>query len=77
MVAEDGVRCPEGSVCNGLSYYVNHSLTYFTSNTTLTFLEGTHILDQDGPVVISGVSNLTLQGEGVMELWVSLDNQAV
>ena len=46
---------------------MNHSLSYFTFNTTLTFLEGTHILDQDGPVVISGVSNLTLQGEGVME----------
>ncbi len=69
VVAEGGGSCPNGSpvMCRDLSYYVNQSEVYFTSNTTLTFLQGTHVLDQDGPVVITGVTNLTLQGLGVSE----------
>ena len=67
VVAEEGVSCPNGLMCRDLNYYVNQSEVYFTSNTTLTFLQGTHVLDQDGPVVIRGVTNLTLQGLGVLE----------
>ena len=67
VVAEGGVSCPNGLMCRDLNYYVNQSEVYFTSNTTLTFLQGTHALDQDSPVVIRGVTNITLQGLGVLE----------
>ena len=67
VVAPGGAKCPEEYVCHDLSYYVNDVEEYFTSDTVLTFLQGTHYLEQDGPVVIKGVSNLTLQGEGEIE----------
>ena len=67
--APNGTGCPvnKNIVCHNLSYYVNQSEVFLTSNTVLTFLEGTHILEQDEPVVVRGVSNLTLQGLGEME----------
>ena len=45
--------------CNNLSFY---SADYFTNDTIFYFLEGTHILQN--LLMISGVSNLTLQGLG-------------
>ena len=59
--------CPNGSVCNDLNYYASQSQIYFSSNTILTFLEGTHILEQDGPIIMNGVTNITLRGEGMKE----------
>ncbi len=79
VVAEGGGSCPNGSpvMCRDLSYYVNQSEVYFTSNTTLMFLQGTHVLDQDGPVVITGVTNLTLQGLGALEDGMDWETSAI
>ena len=65
--APGGTPCPMDTSCYNLSHVITHSDIFLTSNTVLTFLEGTHILEQDEPVVVSGVSNLTLQGKGEME----------
>lgn len=56
-----------GSNCHNLSYYTSHSDLYFTSNTVLNFLSGSHYLTKWEPVVISDVSNLTLFGIGYNE----------
>ena len=53
------------SNCHNLSYYTDDPSLYFSTDTTLIFLEGVHYLYE--PVTISGVSNLTLQGEGVLQ----------
>ena len=53
------------SNCHNLSYYASDPSLYFSTDTALTFLEGVHYLYE--PVTISGVSNLTLQGEGVLQ----------
>ena len=67
VVAPDGDPCPNSSfACRELSYYTNRPML-FTSNTVFCFLKGHHILDQ-GFVTITGVSNLTLQGMGAMEM---------
>ncbi len=65
ITATGGVSCP---TCNiTLSDVISNPQTYLTSNTTLTFLPGTHILDHDGPVVVSDVDNLSFQGASKME----------
>ena len=51
--------------CHNLSYYTDDYTSYFTDDTIFYFLEGTHILQ--GTLVISGVSNITLQGLGHIE----------
>ena len=66
-VAEDVLDCPDNVTCHELSFYTNQPDLYFTNNTIFYFLEGNHILRQQKLVVIRGVSNLTLQGEGVVE----------
>ena len=59
-------NCSEtSSNCHNLSYYASDPSLYFSTDTTLTFLEGVHYLYE--PVTISGVSNLTLQGEGALQ----------
>ena len=50
--------CP-GQPCHDLSYYSENSQLFFTSNTTLYFFPGEHIL---GPVIVTDVSNITLTG---------------
>ena len=54
----DVSSCP-GQPCHNLSYYSENSQLYFTSNTTLYFLPGEHIL---GPIIVTDVSNITLAG---------------
>ena len=67
VVDPNGTQCPDNTTCHELSYYTNQSDLYFTNNTIFYFLEGTH--QQTGlyqPLVITGVTNLTLQGLGEM-----------
>ena len=54
----DVSTCP-GQPCHNLSYYSENSQLFFTSNTTLYFLPGEHIL---GQVIVTDVSNITLTG---------------
>ena len=65
------VIAPGGETCDDckltLSDVIDNPQLYLTSGTRLTFLSGTHILDKDAPVLINGVSNLTIEGEGMIE----------
>ena len=56
--------CPPHQICHNLSYYISQPGHYFTSNTTIIFLEGNHTYDREVHVVISHVYNLTLKGQG-------------
>ena len=59
--------CPD-TPCYTFQYYLQHAPLYFTSNTRLQFLPGTHTLDLDiDPeeshcVIIQNLSNFTLAG---------------
>ena len=55
--------CPPHQVCHNLSYYVSEPDSYFTSNTTIIFLEGEHSFNTT-KISISKVHNLTLKGQG-------------
>ena len=59
----DVSTCP-GQPCHNLSYYSENSQLFFTSNTTLYFLPGEHIL---GHVIVTDVSNITLAGIASVE----------
>ena len=63
-ISPSSVNCTKSN-CRELSYYLEDPSLYFSSNTILIFLEGVHYLNE--PVTISGVSNLTLQGEGELQ----------
>ena len=70
VVAPDGASCPSyssSSTCQELSNYTSQPRVFFTNNTVIYFLEGHHMLHQQDLVMISGVTNLTLQGLGTME----------
>ena len=56
--------CPLHQVCRNLSYYISQPVHYFTSDTTIIFLEGEHIFDREDLVHVSNVHNLTLKGQG-------------
>ena len=56
--------CPPHQICHNLSYYISQPGRYFTSNTTIIFLEGNHSYDREVHVSISHVYNLTLKGQG-------------
>ena len=51
-------------LCHNLSYYISQPDSYFTSNTTIIFLEGEHRFDREDLVHVSNVHNLTLKGQG-------------
>ena len=56
-------ECPT-QPCHPLSHYIQNVSHYFTSNTYFEFLPGTHsVTSQDGFIVISNVSNITLRGD--------------
>ena len=56
--------CPPHKICHNLSYYIFQPDHYFTSDTTIIFLEGEHSFDKDDVVPVSNVHNLTLKGQG-------------
>ena len=54
--------CPHNSTnCTTLSGYARKAELYFTSNTTMVFLPGDHVLDAN--ITIANVSWLTMHGE--------------
>ena len=65
--APNGLPCPTTTdlPCHNLSYYVAEYHSYFTDDTILYFLEGTHTLQ--GILEITNISNITLQGQGHIE----------
>ena len=67
VIADDAGHeqsCPPHQICHNLSYYISQPGHYFTSNTTIIFLEGNHSYDREVHVSISNVYNLTLKGQG-------------
>ena len=67
VIADDAGHeqsCPPRQICHNLSYYISQPGRYFTSNTTIIFLEGNHSYDREVHVNISHVHNLTLKGQG-------------
>ena len=56
--------CPPHQICHSLSYYISQPDSYFTSDTTIIFLEGNHSFDEIEFVRVSNVHNLTLKGQG-------------
>ena len=64
----NGVDCPSKATdlpCHNLSYYAAYYASYFTDDTIFHFLNGSHTLQ--GLLVISDVSNITLQGLGYIK----------
>ena len=54
--------CPDNSThCTTLSEYAQEAELYFTSNTTIAFLPGDHVLDRN--ITVANVSRLTMRGE--------------
>ena len=56
--------CPLHQICHNLSYFISQPGYYFTSDTTIIFLEGEHSFDREDLVHVSNVHNLTLKGQG-------------
>ena len=56
--------CPPHQICHNLSYYISQPDYYFTSYTTIIFLEGEHSFDREDLVHVSNVHNLTFKGLG-------------
>ena len=54
--------CPHNSAnCTTLSEYAQEAELYFTSNTTMMFLPGDHVLDRN--ITVANVTRLTMRGE--------------
>ena len=54
--------CPHNSTnCTTLSEYAREAELYFTSNTTMVFLPGDHVLDTN--ITVGNVAGLTMYGE--------------
>ena len=65
VTADDAEQsCPSHQICHNLSYYISQQYSFFTSDTTIIFLEGEHSFDREELVHVSNVNNLTLKGQG-------------
>ena len=65
VTADDAEQsCPPHQICHNLSYYISQPDHYFTSDTTIIFLEGEHSFDREDLVNVSNVHNVTLKGQG-------------
>ena len=53
--------CPHITHCATLSEYTREAELYFTSNTTMVFLPGDHVLDRN--ITVANVSRLIIHGE--------------
>ena len=58
--------CPPYQICHNLNYYISQPDFFFTSDTTIIFLEGEHSFDRGDleQVQVRHVHNLTLKGQG-------------
>ena len=65
VTADDAAgQCPPHQICHNLSYYISQPDYYFTSDTTIIFLEGEHSFDREDLVHVRNIHNLTLKGQG-------------
>ena len=64
VVSDDSQSCPPGNECHNLSYYISYFEQYFTSNSTIVFLEGEHMLEREDHVLVHDIDSLGLIGQG-------------
>ena len=65
VTADDAEQsCPPHQICHNLSYYISQPDSFYTSDTTIIFLEGEHSFFREDLVHVSNVHNLTLKGHG-------------
>ena len=66
VVPEDSQSCPPDNECHNLSYYISYLEYYFTSDSTIVFLEGEHKLEREDHVLVCGIDSLGLRliGQG-------------
>ena len=64
VAPNEGTPCP-ALRCHTLSYYLENTTQYFTSNTRIGFLHGVHEINKSGVFLIKNVTNLTLTGFNV------------
>ena len=60
-IAASCSSCPHNNHCATLSEYAQEAELYFTSNTTMVFLQGDHTLDMN--ITVSNISRLNMHGE--------------
>lgn len=56
-------NCDGNYPCSNLSEYLSYPQCFFTSNTTIYFQPGLHLLEQN--IIVSGLTNLKLVGSSV------------
>ena len=61
LTATSCSSCPYNINCATLSEYAQEAELYFTSNTTMVFLSGDHVLDRN--IIVANVTRLTMDGE--------------
>jgi len=59
----DHAQCP-GKICYPLSHYQQNVSHYFVSDTTVVFMNGTHLLQASQQLVIQNIENFTMKGTG-------------
>ena len=64
VAPNEGTPCP-ALRCHTISYYLENTTQYFTSNTRISFMHGVHEINKSGVFVIKNVTNLTLTGFSV------------
>ena len=64
VTPNEDTPCP-GLPCHTLSHYLENTTWYFTSNTTISFLQGVHEINKSEMLLIENVINLTLTGYSV------------
>ena len=64
----ESTRCPALLPCHTLSYYLEDTTRYFTSNTRFSFLHGIHEINKSGLLLIQNVFSLTLTGYRMTDL---------
>ena len=55
-----GDDCPQDPICHSLDYYLSDTDLYFNSYNELQFLEGTHLLDREEPILMSSSQKVGL-----------------
>ena len=70
VVPEDSQSCPSDNECHNLFYCVSYFEQYFTSNSTIFFLEGEHKLEREDHVLLCGIDSqgLRLKDNGWKDL---------
>ena len=64
VTPNEDTPCP-ALPCHTLFHYLENTTLYFTSNTTINFLQGVHEINKSGMLLIENVNNLTLTGYSV------------